>query len=69
MLLMREARLEMPYKSVNMWTYRLRSERIPKSYFDAPPSSYDEGNRSTGFAEWACESIGLGGLGKTLPLV
>jgi len=67
--LMREARLEGSYKSVNMWTYRLRSERVPKSYFDTPPASYQPDRRIEGFLHWAGWAVGLEDLGRSLPLM
>eukprot|EP00667_Euglena_gracilis_P024638 EG_transcript_28465 len=64
--LFREARLESNYKSVSMWTYRLRSERVPKSYFDKPPVSYDADRRTSGFVEWAFWMVGLESFGKSV---
>lgn len=66
MKLFREARLESNYKSVSMWTYRLRSERVPKSYFDKPPVSYDADRRTSGFVEWAFWMVGLESFGKSV---
>ena len=68
MKLLGEAKLEAPYRSVNFWTYRLRTERIPTSYFDVDslPRSYEEGNRTEGPFHWLCWMLGMESVAKVM---
>eukprot|EP01010_Urceolus_cornutus_P001166 NODE_1688_length_789_cov_315.745946_g1311_i0.p1 GENE.NODE_1688_length_789_cov_315.745946_g1311_i0~~NODE_1688_length_789_cov_315.745946_g1311_i0.p1 ORF type:complete len:215 (-),score=34.47 NODE_1688_length_789_cov_315.745946_g1311_i0:143-736(-) len=55
----REAALEVPWKGVNMWSYRLETGRVPRSFFDDPPLPYQKDKLVNGFRGWLNLTMGI----------